>query len=217
MSSTSKLLGLAAGLLLWPAGLPLCAQNSAPAAPPAPPVFQVNTTRHNLPGLGYYTRSVATLGTNQFAFVVPKGYLIRVDEANRVVRAVERADKCAITVRWFATPTNAVEKADQSLKPAAFRELLQQRYASARITEEFSLTAGGTSGPAFDFVWRNEGGLEVLSRIAFIPTPAGVVEFHLLTSAAVKEESFQALNSLMLTFRFGEKGKLELPALLEKL
>ncbi len=212
MSSISKSLRLFVGLLLWSAGV----QGWSQTAPP-PPTFQVNTTRHDLPGLGYYSRSVATLGTNQFAFVVPKGYIIRTDEVNRVVRAVERNDKCAITVRLFETPTNAVDKATAGLKPEACKELLVLRYPNARFVDTFSLTAGGTGGPAFDFIWRNEGGLEVQSRIAFIPTPAGVVEFHLLTSPAVKEESFQALNSLMLTFRFGEKGKMELPALLDKL
>ncbi len=212
MSSISRLPVLLGALLLWNAGAVLRAQPAASTN-----AFQVATTRHDLPGLGYYTRSVVTLGTNQYAFVVPKGYIVRTDEPNRVVRAVEREDKCAISVRLFATPTNAVDKATAGLKPEAFKELLLQRYPSARVADTFSLTAGGTGGPAFDFIWRNEGGLEVQSRIAFIPTPAGVVEFHLLTSAAVKEESFQALNSLMLTFRFAEKGKLELPALLDKL
>lgn len=212
MSSISRVLALLGCLLLGHGGGRLHAQPAVQTN-----AFSVVTTRHDLPGLGYYSRCVASITTNQFAFVVPKGYLIRTDEVNRVVRAVEREDKCAISVRLLPTPTNAVDKASGGLTPEVFKELLLQRHPGTRIMDTFSLTAGGTGGPAFDFVWRNEGGLEVQSRIAFIPTPAGVVEFHLLTSAAVKEESFQALNSLMLTFRFGEKGKMELPALLDKL
>ena len=188
-----------------------------PAAPTNAPAYSLTTTRHELEGIGHYYRAVATLGTNQFAFIVPKGYLIRLDEAARQVRAIEREDKCSITVRLFDTPTNAVDKATGELKPAVFRELLLARHPDARIIEEHSLTAGGSPGPAFDFGWRNAGGFPLQSRLAFIPTPAGVMEFHLLTSAADKEEFTHALNSLMLTFRFGERGRIELPEILDKI
>lgn len=187
------------------------------AAPTNAPAYSVVTTRHEVEGIGHYFRAVATLGTNQFAFIVPKGYVIRLDEAARQVRAVEREDKCSITVRLFDPPTNAVDKATGELKPAVFRDLLLARHPDARITEEHSLTAGGSPGPAFDFGWRNAGGFPLQSRLAFIPTPAGVMEFHLLTSAADKEEFTHALNSLMLTFRFGEKGRIELPEILDKI
>lgn len=189
---------------------------TAPAETNAP-AFSLTTTRHDLEGIGHYFRAVATLGTNQLAFIVPKGYLIRLDEAARQLRAVEREDKCSITVRLFPTPTNAVDKAGGELKPAVFRELVLARHGDARVVEELTLTAGGSPGPAFDFTWRNAGGFPLQSRIAFIPTPAGIVEFHLLTSAADKEEFTYALNSLMLTFRFGAKGRIELPEMSNKL
>jgi len=200
-------------LLLLPVGRAV-AQTAAPTNAPA---YSVVTTRHEVEGIGHYFRAVATLGTNQFAFIVPKGYLIRLDEAARQLRAVEREDKCSITVRLFDPPTNAVDKATGELKPAVFRDLLLARHPDARITEEHSLTAGGSPGPAFDFGWRNAGGFPLQSRLAFIPTPAGVMEFHLLTSAADKEEFTYALNSLMLTFRFGVKGRIELPEMSNKL
>lgn len=189
---------------------------SGPAATNAP-AFSLATTRHELEGIGHYYRAVATLGTNQLAFIVPKGYFIRLDESARQLRAIEREDKCSITVRLFETPTNALDKADGGLKPAVLRELLLARHPNARITEEFSLTAGGAAGPAFDFVWRNAAGFPLQSRIAFIPMPAGLVEFHLLTSAEDKEEFTHALNSLMLTFRFGAKGRIELPEMSNRL
>ncbi len=195
-------------------GLPLAAQENAATNASA---FQLTTTRHELEGLGHYFRAVATVGTNKFAFVVPKGYAIRLDEANRQLRAIEHDDKCSITVRLMDTPTNAVDKAAGSLKPDAFRELVLQRFPNGHITEEVTLSAGGRSGPAFDLTWKTDAGLGLLSRIAFIPTPAGVMEFHLLTSAANMQEFKYALNSLMLTFRFAENGRLELPELLNKL
>lgn len=177
------------------------------------PDFQLTTTRHELEGLGHYFRAVAKAGTNQFAFIVPKGYLMRVDEANRQLRAVERENKCSITVRLLQMPTNAVDKATSALKPEVFRELILQRHPAAKISEELSLSAGGQSGPAFDYTWRNDSGFALHNRIAFIPTDAGLVEFHLLTTAAEKEEFTYALNSLMLTFRLAVGGKLDLPEL----
>lgn len=210
----SKLPCLLLGLLCWLPGVAGSAQTGSATNGLA---YSLTTTRHELEGIGHYYRAVATLGTNQFAFIVPKGYLIRLDEAARQLRAVEREDKCAITVRLFDTPTNAVDKATGELKPAVLRELLLARHPDARIIEEHSLTAGGSPGPAFDFGWRNAGGFPLQSRLAFIPTPAGIMEFHLLTSAADKEEFTHALNSLMLTFRFGEKGRIELPEMSNKL
>ena len=214
MSPHFKPLWRFAGLLLWLACGPAHAQ---PAAPTNAAAFHLTTTRHELDGLGHYFRAVATIGTNRFAFIVPKGYFMRVDEASRQLRAVEREDKCSITVRLLDTPTNAVDKATGSLKPAVFRELLLQRHPTGRIIEELSLSAGGREGPAYDFTWKNDGGLDLQNRIAFIPTPAGIVEFHLLTSAADKEEFTYALNSLMLTFRFAEDGRLELNQLSNKI
>ena len=167
--------------------------------------------------MDYYFRTVATVGTNQFAFIVPKGYFIRADEANRQLRAVERDDKCSITVRLFTAPTNAVDQATGTLKAEAFREVVLQRFTNSRILEEFTLTAGGRAGPAFDLAWKNEAGLTLQSRIAFIPTVAGVMEFHLLTTGAEMKEFKYALNTLMLTVRVGETGKLALPELSDKL
>lgn len=213
MSLISKPAGFLLTLLV------LTAWRTAQAQAPAPTnaqTFQVTTTRHELEGVGYYFRAVAAIGTNQFVFIVPKGYFIRVDEPNRLVRAVEREDKCSISVQLITLPTNAVDKATLDLKPDAFRELLLQQYPNARVLETLSLSAGGTTGPAFDFAWRNEAGFELHNRVAFIPTVAGVVEFNLLTSAALREESSHALNHLMLTFRIAEKGKLELPELSNK-
>ncbi|MBI5801571.1 MAG: hypothetical protein HZA92_12735 [Verrucomicrobia bacterium] len=214
MSLPSRLAGGVARVLAALVPLSCAAQT---AATNGTPDFKLTTTRHELDGIGHYFRAVAKVGTNQFAFIVPKGYLIRVDEPNRQLRAVEREDKCAITVRFLETSTNGVDKATGSLKPEVFRELLLQRYPTGRITQESSLSAGGRDGPAFDFTWKNEGGFSLQNRVAYIPTPAGVVEFNLLTSAADKEEFTYALNSLMLTFRFSDKGKIELPELLDKL
>lgn len=214
MSPLSKPLRLAAGLLLCLVCLPVGAQTAAPTNAPA---FQLTTTRHELEGLGHYFRAVATVGTNQFAFIVPKGYSMRLDEANRQLRAIEREDRCAITVRLVETPTNAVDQASGALKPEVLRELVLRRFPTGRITEEVTLGAAGRSGPGFDLTWKNEAGLNLLSRIAFIPTQAGLVEFHLLTSATDMQEFKYALNSLMLTFRVAENGRLELPVLLNKL
>jgi hypothetical protein len=205
------------GAALLLALLPLHSATAQPAVTNGAPDFQLTTTRHELEGIGHYFRAVARAGTNQFAFIVPKGYFMRVDEVNRQLRAVEREDKCSITVRLVALPTNAVDKATGSLKPEVFQALILQRHPMAKIVEELSLTAGGQAGPAFDFTWRNETGFTLQSRTAFILTPAGLVEFHLLTSATEKEEFTYALNSLMLTFRFAVNGRLELPELSNRL
>ena len=190
---------------------------AADAASGASADFKIATTRHDLEGLGYYFRTLVTAGTNQFAFIVPRGYFVRADEAKREIRAVEVDDKCSMTVRLFSTPTNGVDEATGQLKAEVFRELLLQRFNTARITETMTLNGGGRGGPGFDFTWKNDADLTMQSRIAYLPTPAGVLEFFLLTSAADAREFRYALNSLMLTLRVGEKGKIALPQLSNKL
>lgn len=46
---------------------------------------------------------------------MPKGDLMRVDEANRPSRAVERGNKCSITVRLTPMPANAMDQATSAL------------------------------------------------------------------------------------------------------
>lgn len=52
---------------------------------------------------------------NASHFIMPKGYLMRVDEANRQLRAVERENKGSITVRLTPMPANAVDKPTSAL------------------------------------------------------------------------------------------------------
>ncbi|MEN9574861.1 MAG: hypothetical protein RL514_2716 [Verrucomicrobiota bacterium] len=213
MSPVSRL--LRGWFTLLTALLPL-AVAAQPATTNGPADFQLTTTRHELEGVGHYFRAVAKVGTNQFAFIVPKGYFIRLDEVNRSLRAVEKDDRCSITVRFLPPSTNGVDKATGNLQAEVFRASLLQRYPTGRIIEELSLSAGGRSGPAFDFTWLTDSGFKLQNRIVFILMSSGVVEFNLLTSATDKEEFNHALNSLMLTFRFAENGKLELPELSNK-
>lgn len=214
MSSPSKPLLLA---LTWLFSLlPTPASAQATGATNAPD-FQLTTTRHELEGLGHYFRAVATVGTNRLAFIVPKGYFVRLDEANRQLRAIEHEDRCSITVRLLGITTNLVDLAAGTLKPAAIKELVLERFPAGHITEEFALGAAGRTGPAFDVTWKNAAGLKLQSRLAFILTPAGILEFHLMTGGAEGEEFKYALNSLMLTLRVAENGKLELPELSNKL
>lgn len=149
MSRLSKTGGLLFALLMCLSLRPALAQPAATTI--GTPDFQLTTTRHELEGLGHYFRAVAKAGTNQFAFIVPKSYSMRVDEANRQLRAIERENKCSITVRLIPMPTNAVDKATAALKSEVFRELILQRHPAAKISEELSLSAGGQSGPAFDY------------------------------------------------------------------
>ena len=214
MSSPSKPLLFALTWLLCL--LPTLASAQAAAETNAPDI-QFTTTRHVLEGIGHYYRAVATVGTNRFAFIVPKGYAMRLDEAKRQLRAVELEDKCSITVRLLDTSTNLVDIAAGSLKPAALKELVLQSFPAGHITEEFALGAAGRTGPAFDLTWKNASGLKLQSRLAFILTPAGILEFHLMTGAAEEDEFKYALNTLMLTLRVAENGKLELPELSNKL
>ena len=63
-----------------------------------------------------------------------------------------------------------MDEATGQLKAEVFREFLLQRFNTARITETMTLNGGGRGGPGFDFTWKNDAGLTMQSRIAYLPS-----------------------------------------------
>ena len=149
-------------------------------------------------------RVYVTSGTNQFAFAVPPGYQADASNPRRVT--ITSADLSITLTFCLAEQGSAAQPEDT---PGACRDVLLERYRGAKICSESSKRAAGRDGPAFDLTWSNPGGTEEALRVAFVPSPAGVMEFMAKSSPDKFDQSRYALNFLMLSFRSNEHGKLE--------
>ena len=89
-------------------------------------------------------------------------------------------------------------------------------HPGAKISDEFSLSAANASGPAFDAQWEGISGTTQSGRVAFIPSPVGILEFSLLSKPDKFTQGKYFLNFLLLTFRSNEGGSLDMPVFSDK-
>jgi hypothetical protein len=85
--------------------------------------------------------------------------------------------------------------------PGEWRQVVRQRFADARIVEEFNcFTAGGT-GRAFDLEQGEQGALTTATRFALVPYPAGWVELSLSAPKDGFSSQMQHFTALLNSFQ----------------
>jgi hypothetical protein len=172
-----------------------------------PPPLKADVKYIGGPGLIPVNRVFVSCGTNQFTFLVPDGF--RLDASDPRKLTLVNADfTCLITWRVLGPVPTQEAGPDQSF----YREMLLKRHPGGKILEEFSLSALGRYGPAFDLRWGGAGGLARRERLLFIPTLAGIVEFDLVSSLETFGARIQQFNDVLVNFRASdEHGKLVVP------
>lgn len=156
-------------------------------------------------------RAYIDFGTNKFAFVVPPGFRMDAPSSDKVTM-VNVDLSCFMVFRVISS--QALDPTESQSDTA--RGLLLKEHPGASITEEFSLTVAGHSGPAFDFQFQNPNGTQQSGRAIFISGPAGVMEFGVLTRRDKIKDSIDSFRWLILQFRSNENGKLEVNPMLDK-
>jgi hypothetical protein len=176
------------------------------------PVFTAELRNESAPGLRSISRAYLRCGTNQFAFLVPPGFRLDASDGTKVVlTSPDYGTLITLQLREPLSATTAAETKEMC------RQSLIEQYPNASISLEFSRAVDGLSGPAFDLSRRIAGGAVELVRAVFIPSPAGVLEFKLVCSPARFRKASYRFNSLLLSFRAGHDGKLEIVPLSSKL
>ena len=102
-------------------------------------------------------------------------------------------------------------RVDGSVQTEYARDILLRQHPGAKISDEFSLSAANSPGPAFDAQWEGVSGTVQSTRVAFIPFPVGILEFSLLSKPEKFTQGKYFLNFLLLTFRSNEGGNLDMP------
>ncbi len=168
--------------------------------------IQASIVPENVPNLATYFRVYINAETTKFTFILPREY--RADKlTSERVQLVNNDYNRFLSLRLLGPLPADTEPLDA----AGFRELILSLHPGAKILEEFSLHAANHTGPAFDLEWVEANGIIRCSRVAFIPSAAGVLEFDLVCNDEQFAEAKRDLNSLMLTFRASDSsGHLEI-------
>jgi hypothetical protein len=141
------------------------------------------------------------VGTNLIAFIVPTGFRMDASGANKLVFSDDSGD-FFITVRLTSTTPPAGSEID------FFKNQALSHYPGARISNQFAAYAAGHSGQTFDLAWMNSNGGAQSARIAFVSSPAGTLEFSVLTRTVNFGDAQRYLTVLMSSVRSNETGKL---------
>jgi len=181
----------------------------APATIAAP--FTVSIQNGEAIGSEQVVRVTLTAGTNEFAFVVPRGLNLRVDASTPGKITISKKD-CS----YFVT-LRLLQGMGEAASASLFQNLVLSQYEGASGLEESSMSADGQSGPSFDASWYVAGtSTRRTVRVAFIPTRAGTLECSLIADPKKSSEAKSALSAVLLTLRSNKAGKLENLALMDE-
>ena len=176
-----------------------------------PTALVVKLKSEEMSGMRPVQRAYVDFGTNRFAFIVPPGF--RMDTSNPDRVDLVNADySCFLSFRLMG-PALSDGKA---LSTGLCRELLLRQFPDAIIVGELSQSVANHDGPAFDFKWKNPHGVAQSSRVAFIPSTTGTLQFSLLTPSEKFSEGLYFYNGLVLSFCSNERGKLQITPLSER-
>lgn len=179
----------------------------------APPPMKV-LIRTELPNVQPpFHRAFVTSETNKFAFLIPDGLQVHNDPLHGRINLsnVEGNRYISFTI------LDPAPSERRKLNPDTYREMVMNHYSNAKILEEGSRGAAGQSGPAFDIQWIGAGGILQETRVVFVPTAAGVLEFTATTSADMFPEFQGGFNNLLGTFCLSTDGKLDVPPVSDRL
>ena len=141
----------------------------------AAPALQVTTQTESPPETGEITVFTVHSPLGEYAFRPPKGWRLEVDAPARQLFLHSPDDTSHLEITF--APLNPALAPDAATN--ALREQVTARFPGAVILEEFSAYTAGLAGPGFDLRWQPAKGVTSAVRLAFVPRPAGTLEFRL--------------------------------------
>jgi hypothetical protein len=148
-------------------------------------------------------RAFVNVGSQKFTLLIPEDFHTGGDPAHGRFEMANTEGNCIVTFSIMG-PT------DSAIDTDAYREMLKLRYPGAKILGEFAGSAGsGENGPGFDIQWKGAAGLLQKTRVAFLSTPAGVVQVVATSGANKFGLAISSFNEVISSLRCSDKdGKL---------
>jgi hypothetical protein len=142
-------------------------------------------------------------GTNEFLFVVPEG--VRAETRQDESIALTSADGTFYVTVAIASALPAETDEDQ-----AMLEWAAGHFPNFTNVEKFAFSVDGKPGQGIQLRYASPGGGNRLARILWVPCRAGMLEFTVDADAEKAKAAQQLFNTILLTFRTNEEGKIEI-------
>ncbi len=184
-------------LSLITCGAPQAAELRAQVSPDAgaPPVPSLRIFTDNTP-LGKIDRGVLQCGTDQFSFVVPEDFLVKIDPIARQVCLVSTDLQATMIIAVLPTP----QKSGAGVSASSLCAQARTDYPGATVVDQFEVTVANWRGPAIEVEWPAK---KSSVRIAHVPFPNGVLAFTVQAPAGHIRACDHSLNQLLLSIRAG--------------
>lgn len=150
-------------------------------------------------------RAFFSIGTNQFAFVIPENFKLDASQPNKIILTVANYT-CFITVQLIQPTT--VDAPEWTVD--SFRNQAQAEFPEADIIREFELRAANRSGPAYELRGRNSEDGNQMACVGFVPSNAGWLKFSFLSDLGKYPENQISFRCLLRSFQSNARGKLEI-------
>lgn len=147
-------------------------------------------------------RAFLTIGASQIAFVIPNDFFMDASDTQKITLS-DNGGNYFITVRVSNRPS-----VDAESQAGYFKAQALSRFPEAKISSQSSEFAANHAGPSYDLEWVSANGTSQTARIAFIPCPAGVLEFSILSRTSNFKDAQLYFTVLLSSVRSNETGKL---------
>jgi hypothetical protein len=169
----------------------------------ATPALAVTLQAGEYLGQQQVVRAFITSGTNTFMFVVPEGVRAAASGEGRVVLTSQDG-------RYFLyLGIVGPQPAESGLKDA-LRQRIASLYPDAKNLKELAVTVADREGTGFQLRQAVPGVGDRLVHIVWVPFKAGLLEFTLNADSGIASAGQGALDTILLTFRSDERGKIEI-------
>jgi hypothetical protein len=173
------------------------------SAPPQPQALEITAQAGEVIGNEQVIRCFIKCGTNQFLFVVPPGLRSEIDQPENLL--LESKDgRFYLKFRLLRESST-----DPDLKQSP-KDRVLTNYPGATKTEDFTTIVTGVEGQGLHFLYRDARIGDRLVRCVWVPVHAGTLEFTLDTGLQQAPAAKGAMETVLLTFRSNEQGKLEI-------
>ncbi len=139
---------------------------------------------------------VARIGTNEFSFLPPPGWVATFQPKEQAVLLRPRDFSAQMRIE-----INSALALPLKLDDAALEQEVRTRFSKGTITHQFPCYSSDLNGRAFDVQTPAEHGKTIFTRLALVPGPSGWIEFQLTCSASHMTNFLFGFDNLLTSFR----------------
>ncbi len=163
------------------------------------PMFEAVAQVERAGGVVLGTRGNLKTERSQFSFIVPEGHRMIPQQGSKKVIFVGPDSFAMMSVEIIEVGVDAPKEP----KAADLRASVLAAEPGAQVIEEFTLSAGGSTGPAIEIEWGSSASAKtkLCRRVTRILMGASIVEFQRSCFVTKRAELDVWFNSLLVTFR----------------